>query len=62
VDPRAGLNDVEKILEPTGTRTDPLVVQPVTSRHTDYTLQATNSKDIYGYLNINGCTKMVLRH
>jgi hypothetical protein len=39
VDPRAGLDDVEKILEPTGTRnSDPSVVQDVASRYTDYAI------------------------
>jgi hypothetical protein len=37
VDPRASLDDVEKILEPTGPwNSDPSVVQPVASRYTDY--------------------------
>jgi hypothetical protein len=36
VDPRAGLDDMEKIFDPTGTRTPaPLVVQSVASRYTD---------------------------
>jgi hypothetical protein len=36
VGPRVGLDDLEKILDPTGTRnSDPSVVQPVASRYTD---------------------------
>jgi hypothetical protein len=36
VGPRADLDNVEKILDPTGTpNSDPPVVQPVTSRYTD---------------------------
>jgi hypothetical protein len=36
VGPKTGLDDVEKILDPTGTRnSDPSVVQPVASRYTD---------------------------
>jgi L-aminopeptidase/D-esterase-like protein len=41
VDPRAGLDDVEKrkIIENTGTRTPtPIVVQPVASSYTDYSI------------------------
>jgi hypothetical protein len=39
VDPRAGLDDVEKITDPTGTRTPTFsVVQPVASRYTDCAL------------------------
>jgi hypothetical protein len=39
VDFRAGLDDMEKILGPTGTRTpDPWVVQPVASRYSDYAI------------------------
>jgi hypothetical protein len=39
VNHRAGLNDVEKTLDPTGTRTpDPSAVQPVASRYTDYAI------------------------
>jgi hypothetical protein len=39
VDPRAYLDDVEKILDPTGTRTPtPSVAQPVASRYTDYAI------------------------
>jgi hypothetical protein len=50
VDTRAGLDDVEKILDPTGTQNpNPSVVQPVVSRHTycpipaprDYLIQNT---------------------
>jgi hypothetical protein len=38
---RASLDDVEKILDPTGTRTlDPSAVQPVASRYTDYAIPA----------------------
>jgi hypothetical protein len=41
VDPRTGLDDVEKIIDPTGTRNPtPSVVQPVASRHTDYAIPA----------------------
>jgi hypothetical protein len=37
---RAGLDDVEKILDPTGTRnTDSSVVQPLASRYTDYAIK-----------------------
>jgi hypothetical protein len=37
VDPRAGLDDAEKVLDPTGTQTpDPSVVQPLAGRYTDY--------------------------
>jgi hypothetical protein len=37
MDPRAGLDDVEKILDLTGTRSlTSSVVQPVASRYTDY--------------------------
>jgi hypothetical protein len=37
VDLRAGLDDLEKILDPTGTRNPtPSIVQPVASRYTDY--------------------------
>jgi hypothetical protein len=36
---RAGLDDLEKILDPTGTRTPaPRVVQPLASRYTDYAI------------------------
>jgi hypothetical protein len=39
VDPRAGLDEVEKILDPTGTRNSDLsVVQPVASRYIDYAI------------------------
>jgi hypothetical protein len=39
VDPRAGVGDVEKILDPTGTRIPTSsVVQPVASRYTDYAI------------------------
>jgi hypothetical protein len=41
VNPRAGLDDLEKILDPTGTRTPtPMAVQPIASRHTDYAIPA----------------------
>jgi hypothetical protein len=41
VDPRAGLDDVEKIPDPTGARTrTSRVVQPVASRYADYTILA----------------------
>jgi hypothetical protein len=41
VDPRTGLDDVGKILDPTGTRNSnpDSVVQPVASRYTDYPIQ-----------------------
>jgi hypothetical protein len=39
VDPSADLDDVEKTLEPTGTRNfDLLVVQALSSRYTDYAI------------------------
>jgi hypothetical protein len=42
VDPRAGLEDVEKILYPTGARTPTSsVVQPVASRSIEYAIPAT---------------------
>jgi hypothetical protein len=42
VDPRAGLDDMEKrkFLTIQGLNSDPLVVQPVVSRHTDYAIPA----------------------
>jgi hypothetical protein len=41
VDPRADLDDVEKILHSTGTRTPtPRSFQPVASRYTDYVIPA----------------------
>jgi hypothetical protein len=41
VDPRAGLDDMEKILDPTGTRTQtPSVIQPVASRYTNCSIPA----------------------
>jgi hypothetical protein len=41
VDPRAGLDNVEKILDPTGTWTlTSSVIQPVASRYTDYAILA----------------------
>jgi hypothetical protein len=42
VDPSAGLDDVEKIIDPTGTRTPsiPSVVQFVASRFTGYAIPA----------------------
>jgi hypothetical protein len=41
VDPRAGLDDMKKILDRTGTRIPtPSVVQPVASRCTDYAIPA----------------------
>jgi hypothetical protein len=41
VDPRASLDDVEKILVPTGTRNyDPSAAQPVASRYIDYSNSA----------------------
>jgi hypothetical protein len=50
VGPRAGLDDVEKILAPyRDSNSDPLVVQPVASRYTDYAIPAPDS-DI-GYEN-----------
>jgi hypothetical protein len=44
VKPRAGLDDVKKILDPTGTRNLTLsVVQPVASRYTDYAKPAPHA-------------------
>jgi hypothetical protein len=45
VDPRAGLDDVERIkfLTLPGLELDPSVVQPVASRYTDYTIPAPSS-------------------
>jgi hypothetical protein len=53
VDPRAGLNDVEKILDPTGTGTlDTSVVQPVASGYKDYAIP-----DLF----IHQCLAQILR-
>jgi hypothetical protein len=43
VDLRAGLGDLEKILDPTGTHSDPTIVQPVASCYTDYAKYQGNS-------------------
>jgi hypothetical protein len=52
VDPRADLDDVETILDPTGTRnSDPSVVQPV------YTVAISTSSQ--GLLNVEGRTPQV---
>jgi hypothetical protein len=40
VGPRAGLDDVEKILDPTGTRTPTPAVQRAASRYTNYAIPA----------------------
>jgi hypothetical protein len=41
MDPSAGLDDVEKIFDPTGTRnSDHSVVQPIASRYTDFAIPA----------------------
>jgi hypothetical protein len=51
VGPRAGLDDVEKIFDRTGTRnSDPSVVQPVASRYIDYVIPAADDSGIV-YLN-----------
>jgi hypothetical protein len=44
VESRDALDDAEKILDATGTRTpDPSVVQPVVSRYTDYAICAIST-------------------
>jgi hypothetical protein len=56
VDPRAGLDDLEKILDPTGTRnSDPSVVQSIASRYTDYATLRDKTKGPREVGNI--CTK-----
>jgi hypothetical protein len=53
VEPRAGMDNVEKILGPTGTRThDPSVVQPAASRYTDYPTP-TREVRLFFFLEIN---------
>jgi hypothetical protein len=48
VDPRVGLDDVEKILDPTGTgNTDPSVVQPVASHYSDCAIPAHIFMEIF---------------
>jgi hypothetical protein len=42
VGPVVGLDDVEKILGPTGTRNPTSVVQPVASRYNDYAIPAAS--------------------
>jgi hypothetical protein len=49
--PRAGLDDVEKILEPTWTRTPtPRYCSPVSSRYTDYAVPAPKDDVLISYL------------
>jgi hypothetical protein len=53
VNPRAGLDDVEKILDPIGTRNSgPSVVEPVAGRYTDWAPPAPEF-EVVRYKNIN---------
>jgi hypothetical protein len=50
--PRPDVDDVEKILDPTGTRTpNPFVVRPIASRYNDCAVSSSTVKVVFAKIN-----------